>query len=392
MKRKRLAALALAMTLCIGSLSGVAKAEDNPEVSSVPTETPKPSNPSIGDVLPDIDEPITSEKIADIIDKYLHKDVSVTPVQRKQYSPVDAQVATGGAVTVSAAKAVCELAEDGFEPYEISWVIGDYFEENSQYASLSISNLEEGATYYVIAKIHYKNPQTLKSDWLNIFAKVEMPGEPPVKVSTGPAVTVTLAPTPTGTPTSVTSSAITKPVIIEKHYIGDTVSAKWLTDDTAGSYQYRILDKSGKVIKTGYSMGAYFYAYNVKAKSVLAIQVRGRKWDAATNGYTLSKWSKKVHVVKQPIAKTKKIKKNSIKVKWAKIKGASSYRVYVRKHGVYRWKKVKTTKKRVCTIKKYKGKRLNTKKTKYDVKIVAVAKVNGKKVVSDSSRYIKAHK
>ena len=106
MKRKRLTALALAVTLCIGSLSGVAKAESNPGASSAPTETPTPSNPSIGDVLPDIDEPITSEKIADIIDKYLHKDVSVTPVQREQYSPVDAQVATGGAVTVSAAKTV----------------------------------------------------------------------------------------------------------------------------------------------------------------------------------------------------------------------------------------------------------------------------------------------
>lgn len=387
MKRRKILSMLLIAALCLplfSSVTGVC-AEDVSE--SEEEEIVVDEDISSGDAeenVPDSDENLT---IKELIDKYLHTDVSVTPVLRDEYTGIEAQAVSSSAVTVSVSETVCELAEDGFVPYEIQWRVGSYFNEKSQYTNVTVDNLKLGTEYVVVAQIHYNNPETLVSHWLNLSLKVTTEGIPPVETVTPPAVTATPQPTVAPTPPAVN---VTKPIVTSVRFIGNTISAKWQSD--AGSYEYRILDRKGAIVKQGYSMGPYFYSYNIKKNAKLAVQVRGRIWDEASGMYSYSSWSKKRWVIKQPLATAKKIKKKSVKVRWNKITGAVKYKVYIRKHGVYKWSKVKTTKKRTCTIKKYKGKRLNTVKKKYDVKIVAIGKANGKKIVSDNSCYRKMHK
>ena len=408
MKRTKWIAILLAVSLCLPLVASAISARAAGEIEYLGTlegeRTP-----------PDSDDDITIGEdlsIQDLLDEYLHMDVSVTPVLREHYTGIKAltgsqESVSGGAIsgsavgavtgsaltvstssiTVSVADTVVELVEDGFIPYEVQWRVGSYFAEKSQNVNVTVDNLKPGTEYVVVAQIHYTNPQTLVSDWLNLSMVVTTEGLPP-EPTPEPIPTVVPTPTPTPVPTPATVT-VTRPVLKKVCCVGNTISAKWLCD--AGSYEYRILDTHGAVVKSGYSMGPYFYAYNVKKQSKLGIQVRGRVWDSESDTYSYSKWSKKKWVIKQPLVKSKKIKKKSIKVKWNKITGAKKYTVYIRKHAVYKWSKVKTTKKRTCVIKKYKGKRLKPKKKNYDVKIVAIGRGNGHKIVSDKSRYRKMH-
>lgn len=97
-----------------------------------------------------------------------------------------------------------------------------------------------------------------------------------------------------------------------------------------------------------------------------------------------SEWSQPKYFMSQPkvVTKHKDIKKNSIKLKWKKVKGAKSYTIYFGTK-YKNAKKVKTTNKLSYTIKKYKGKKLNTRKKNYYFFIRA----NSRIVNSDTREY-----
>ncbi|MCR4690373.1 MAG: Ig-like domain-containing protein, partial [Lachnospiraceae bacterium] len=79
---------------------------------------------------------------------------------------------------------------------------------------------------------------------------------------------------------------------------------------------------------------------------------------------------------------------SKINVKWGKVKGADSYKVYVEYCGKSKSKTEKTTKKTSVTLSKIKGKNLNLKK-EFKVYVVAYKKVKGKK--TEIARSLDAH-
>ncbi|MBO4998444.1 MAG: fibronectin type III domain-containing protein [Lachnospira sp.] len=99
--------------------------------------------------------------------------------------------------------------------------------------------------------------------------------------------------------------------------------------------------------------------------------------------------------VKQPTIKTSKckIKKNSIYLKWGKVKNAKSYTIYMRKEGAKKWVKVKklSASKTSYKITKFKGKNINVYKQDYEVTVMATAKINGKTYNSPKSKYIRTY-
>lgn len=151
--------------------------------------------------------------------------------------------------------------------------------------------------------------------------------------------------------------------------------------------EWQVLDvKNGnKVVKTDTSYSTDVKMYSM-ARKIYAVQCRAVAYDANYNK-VYSNWSAKKYVVSQPKRTTKKsnIKYHSVKVTFKKIKGASSYTVYMRKHNTKKWTKVKTIKGNTITLTKFKGKTMNLESPSYDVCIVTNAKVGGKKI--KSSKY-----
>lgn len=166
-------------------------------------------------------------------------------------------------------------------------------------------------------------------------------------------------------------------------------------DSYAEGAEYRILDKSGKVLRTYESTLTIVSLYNIKANGIYAVQVRSYAWDSTYNK-VYSDWSGKEYVIAQPkISASKKkykIKKNSVTIQWGKINGASSYVVYARKRNAKKWVKVATTKKTKFTLKKIKGKKVNTDSNNYEITVVAKGKYAGKKLTSSNYLYFYTYK
>ena len=154
---------------------------------------------------------------------------------------------------------------------------------------------------------------------------------------------------------------------------------------------FRICTKKGKVVATdtSYTTGDTFYG--IKANKVYYAQVRSYLYDANYNK-VYSAWSGKKYFVAQPTINTSTSKINAnadtISLKWNKVQGASSYTVYMKKSTANKWKKVKTTKKNTYKTATFKGNALHLKRNDYHIKVVANAKINGKKYKSNNAKYI----
>ena len=109
-----------------------------------------------------------------------------------------------------------------------------------------------------------------------------------------------------------------------------------------------------------------------------------------------------VTCVPQPIVTTAKkdVKRNSITIRWKKVKKAKKYTIYVatsseleKDETNLNFKKVKTlsAKKTKYTLKKFRGKKVNTRNKYYYFKIVTTAKVGKKTVKSGDLEYYYAY-
>lgn len=183
-------------------------------------------------------------------------------------------------------------------------------------------------------------------------------------------------------------------------YRGDDVIAyveRGSVTDEVDSTEWRMVDVStGEVVKTGgcYVKSNNKYAWDrglfecmpKKFVGTYYLQVRftvSTQWDSASDD-TYSEWSDKYYFITQPkMVKKKKgdIKSKSIKVRWQKIKGATSYTVYAKKWGTKKWYKAGTTKNSTFKITKLNKKKINGKKP-YRVKVIANAKYEGKTIKS----------
>lgn len=217
---------------------------------------------------------------------------------------------------------------------------------------------------------------------------------PSVSPSAAPSASPSVAPSvsPSATP-SVSPSAT--PVVVAPKI--PVIAAAMVVDEVGIAVEQQVCDgveiqvvnnATSKVVATKESNTVITTISGVPRKAVYYVQVRAYSFNGTQKLY--SDWSEKAYIVAQPsISKNKKnIKKKAIVCKWNKIAGANSYTVYMRKRGASKWVKVKTTNKTSYTIKKLKGKKIDTKKNNYEMRVTASAKVDGKKYTSDGSAYV----
>lgn len=162
----------------------------------------------------------------------------------------------------------------------------------------------------------------------------------------------------------------------------------WNTQSTADGYEAVLKNKSGKKIQTKTVQGTN-KVYFSKATTSNCYTVQVRSFKTIGGQKLFGSWSDKFYAVPQPRNTSKKsgIKKHSITIKWNKVKGASSYSIYVSKSSGSAGKKVATVKgsKSSYTLTKYKGKGINTLNNYYYVTIVTNTKMGGK--VRKSKKY-----
>lgn len=185
---------------------------------------------------------------------------------------------------------------------------------------------------------------------------------------------------------TVDITSLGTPTIKDALIVNDDLGVITGNIDTNASYiEWRLLDNKGKIVKVKNSCTYDCVMYNLN-KGVYSIQCRAVGYNLK-NKEVYSEWSAAKTVVSQPkfSVSKKNIKKNSITVFIKKIKGVKNYTIYVRKKGTKSWSKVKTTTKSKYKITKFKGRKINTRKTKYDVCVVA----NKNGVSSDNTKYVK---
>lgn len=176
------------------------------------------------------------------------------------------------------------------------------------------------------------------------------------------------------------------PTIKDALIVNDDLGAITGNIDTNASYiEWRLLDNKGRTVKVKNSCTYDCVMYNLD-KGVYSLQCRVVGYNLK-NKEVYSEWSAVKIVISQPkfSVSKKNIKKNSITVSIKKIKGVKNYTIYMKKKGTKNWSKVKTTKKSKYKITKFKGKKINTRKTKYDICVVA----NKNGVSSDNTKYAK---
>lgn len=262
---------------------------------------------------------------------------------------------------------------------------------NTTATAATITGLEPGTWYALGITVHYRydnNESFWGYEWvgfdtLGSGGGVDGGGSPVVPQNPQPQPTV-----PGNT--NPTQGVLPAPSVQTAKLVDTTVYVVAGNVGYCEGLEFQIIDeKTKKVVKTetAYTYGTQIY--NVKADRIYSVQVRAFAYDSNYDT-VYSAWSGKKYMVAQPTINTKKskLKSSSMKICWKKITGAKNYTVYVRKKGSKKWTKITTTKKTTYTIKKIKGKKVNLKKTDYEVSIVANARISGKTVKSDNSKYI----
>lgn len=215
--------------------------------------------------------------------------------------------------------------------------------------------------------------------------------EPSASPSVTPSATPSVSPSaaPSASPSATPVVVAPKVPVIAAAMVVDEVGVA-VEQQVCDGVEIQVVNKAtNKVVATQESNKVITSISGIPRKAVYYVQVRAYSFDA-TGQKLYSDWSEKAYIVAQPsISKNKKnIKKKAIVCKWNKIAGANSYTVYARKRGASKWVKVKTTSKTSYTIKKLKGKKIDTKKNNYEMRVTASAKVDGKKYTSDGSAYV----
>ncbi len=177
--------------------------------------------------------------------------------------------------------------------------------------------------------------------------------------------------------------------------------------DSYYGYKVYIYNKSGKKIKTYTSSYASTYYTLACTKGTKMYKVVIKPFYVANSGTSYAKTyyggAKTIYAVPQPNVKKTTYSKSKINLKWKKVAGAKKYTVYMARSKSSKsnaevaqlsFKKIKTTKKTSLSIKKFKGKKINTKKYYYYIYIRTTAKVAGKSATTrtDSLTYYTYHR
>lgn len=170
------------------------------------------------------------------------------------------------------------------------------------------------------------------------------------------------------------------------YYYANSVNFTWNEQEAADRVEYKVC-KAGSTktfAKDSFTYTPTSFSVNkVKNNTMYTVQMR------VHDQWGWSGWSKKAYLFTQPMvnAKKTKVKGNKMTVIWGKIKGATSYSVYVSTKEKKGYKKVATVKssKSSVTVKKLGKKKFSPKKNYY-VYVVANKKV-GKTTYTSGKHY-----
>ncbi|MCM1181206.1 MAG: hypothetical protein NC347_13170 [Clostridium sp.] len=170
------------------------------------------------------------------------------------------------------------------------------------------------------------------------------------------------------------------------------LSVVW-NDNACIGFEAYCYNKSGKLVQSldeDYYRSVTFSKtntqniYSVKVKPYVYINGKEKLYGDMSGTF---------YAVPQPkiTSKNSDVKLNSVKLKWKKVKGATKYVIYCSTKPTSGYKKVATVKssKNSYTVRKFKGKTLNTKSKKY-FRIVTYGKFGKKTVKSQSKAYLSA--
>lgn len=261
----------------------------------------------------------------------------------------------------------------------------------------TITGLTPGHTYSVIVRTSY---QYIGSDVGELYDFVQF--DTPLSgvaadldvvtdttvVVPGTEQSTTQQPQASGTPAAVSVAA---PSISAVKMVADNVTAA-VTPVACSGYEFGIFNqKTNRLVKSETTTLANTTFYGLSRKNVYLVRARAYTYDTAGNR-VYSAWGAGKYFVPQPqIRRTAtKVKKNSILLKWSKVTGAKNYTIYMRKRSSGKWYKVKTvsSKKSSYKITRFRGKRFNTHRQDYEVRIKASAKIGGKTYNSTTNNYI----
>ncbi len=215
--------------------------------------------------------------------------------------------------------------------------------------------------------------------------------QPTSTVTATPVPSATPQPTPTAQPV-VTAPAPTK---VQRLAMSGNILGIALSHVNCSGYEIKVCKKNGQIIKSGEVQLATQYSTarfdNMPRNTVFYVQAR--TYASNGNEKIYSGWSDKTYGIPQPEFKKNgsKIYKNRVKIKWGKIAGATQYTIDMRRNGSSKWyRHVAVVKKgkNSCVIRKINGKKINFRKTDYELRICAVAEFGNKKIMSPVSETI----
>lgn len=205
-----------------------------------------------------------------------------------------------------------------------------------------------------------------------------------------------------GTPETVLVSTVPTKIktIVYADYFADNnhLRVAWSQNLVADGYEVVCYNSKGKAVQkldvpySSYSTDGSTFTktntrnvYYVVVKAYIYINNNTKKLYGAV--------SNKFYAVPQPkvTSKNSDVKEHSINLKWKKVKGATSYTIYVSTQRSSGYKKAATVKTNSYKLTKHKGKTINTGKSTYYIKIVTNAKFKSKKVKSRDDYIIRAY-
>ena len=176
------------------------------------------------------------------------------------------------------------------------------------------------------------------------------------------------------------------------------LKVQWDYIANCDGYQAVLYKKNGKVVQTlNYtSKWDYYNAKFTKATRKQVYYVKVRSYVTLANGVQkFGDWSSQLYCVPDVIVTSKNadVGHYSIKMKWKKVTGASSYTIYVSNSSGKKGKKVATVKgnKTSYTIKKVGKAKVNTAKKTYYITIITNAKFGKSTKKSKGYYYTRAY-
>ena len=155
-----------------------------------------------------------------------------------------------------------------------------------------------------------------------------------------------------------------------------SVHAKWDDQTGVSGYAYEFRNGKNKVVKSD-TISYNNMSHSIKNNMLYTLSVRAY---TEINGQVYwGEWSDKAYLFTQPEVSKASISGGKLNVSWKKITGVTGYDVYVSTNQNKGYKKVASVsaKKGSASIKKFGGKKFNSKK-KYYVYIAAKKKVGGR--------------